>query len=117
MSYTDAAADGRILGDLRGIRSRTFFPDRQESHEKKLHRGLRVGIASHGSSIVLSSGNVDDEDLGNVILNLVKKKVYTWNQSESLKELAAPYRVKEIKGKHGKAMSTGRKIASTEKLI
>ena len=36
--------------------------------DKGLHRGLMRGIAPHGSSIVLSGGYVDDEDLGDVII-------------------------------------------------
>ena len=68
MSYTDIIADGTVLGDIPGILPGTFFRDRQELHDKKLHRGLMRGIASHGSSIVLSGGYVDDEDLGDVII-------------------------------------------------
>jgi len=42
---------------------------------------------------------------------------YTWNQSESLSELALPDRVNEIKRKHEKAMAEGRKVAPSEKLF
>ena len=68
MSYTETVADGTILGEVLGIRPGTFFRDRQELHSKKLHRGLMRGIAPHGSSIVLSGGYVDDEDMGDVII-------------------------------------------------
>ena len=66
-SYTEIIADGTVLGEVPGIRVGTFFRNRQELHEKKLHRGLMRGIAPHGSSIVLSGGYVDDEDMGEVI--------------------------------------------------
>ena len=68
MSYSETIADGTILGDVPGILPGTQFRDRQELHDKKLHRGLMRGIAPHGSSIVLSGGYVDDEDLGDVII-------------------------------------------------
>jgi putative restriction endonuclease len=53
---------------LPGVRPGTFFRDRQELHERKLHRGLQRGIAPHGSSIVHSGGYVDDEDMSDVII-------------------------------------------------
>ena len=69
MSYTETLTDGTILGDVPGVLPGTFFRDRQELHDKKLHRGrLMRGIAPHGSSIVLSGGYVDDEDMGDVII-------------------------------------------------
>ncbi len=68
MSYTETIADGTILGEVPSIRPGTFFRDRQELHAKQLHRGLMRGIAPHGSSIVLSGGYVDDEDIGEVII-------------------------------------------------
>jgi putative restriction endonuclease len=68
MSYSEATSDGTILGQIPGIQPGSFFRDRQELHDKKLHRGLMRGIASHGSSIMLSGGYVDDEDLGDVII-------------------------------------------------
>lgn len=68
MNYSETIADGTILGDVPGIGPGMLFRDRQELHEKKLHRGLMRGIAPHGSSIVLSGGYVDDEDLGDVII-------------------------------------------------
>ena len=68
MSYTETLADGTILGDVPGVLPGTFFRDRQELHAKRLHRGLMRGIAPHGSSIVLSGGYVDDQDLGDVII-------------------------------------------------
>jgi SAD/SRA domain len=37
-------------------------------YDQKLHRALMFGIAPRGSSIVLSGGYVDDEDLGDVII-------------------------------------------------
>jgi len=55
-----------------GVLAGTFFRDRQELHAKRLHRGLMRGIAPHGSSIVLSGGYVDDEDLGDMIIYTVK---------------------------------------------
>jgi hypothetical protein len=68
MSYGETLPDGTILGDVPGTFLGTFLRDRQELHDKKLHRGLMPGIALHGSSIVLSAGYVDDEDLGDVII-------------------------------------------------
>ena len=68
MSYSETLADGTILGDVPGVLPGTFFRDRQELHAKRLHRGLMRGIAPHGSSIVLSGGYVDDEDMGVVII-------------------------------------------------
>jgi putative restriction endonuclease len=69
MSYTEVLADGAILGGLPGILPGTFFHSRQELYDKKLHRALMSGIAPHGSSIVLSGGYVDDEDLGDMIIH------------------------------------------------
>jgi hypothetical protein len=68
MSYSETIADRTILGGVPGILPGTLFRDRQGLHDKKLHRGLMRGIAPHGSSIVLSGGYVDDEDLGDVII-------------------------------------------------
>jgi putative restriction endonuclease len=68
MDYSEILPDGTIVGEIPDIRPGTFFRDRQELHDQKLHRGLMRGIAPHGSSIVLSGGYVDDEDLGNVII-------------------------------------------------
>src|ERR1700704_3303883 len=68
MSYSEATSDRTILGEIPDIQPGSFFRDRQELHDKKLHRGLMRGIAPHGSSIVLSGGYVDDEDLGDVII-------------------------------------------------
>jgi putative restriction endonuclease len=68
MTYTENTPDGTILGHVPGISPGTFFRDRQELHEKQLHRGLMRGIAPHRSSIVLSGGYVNDEDMGNVII-------------------------------------------------
>jgi putative restriction endonuclease len=68
MEYSETLSDGTVLGDITAIRPGTFFRSRRELHDQKLHRGLQQGIASHGSSIVLSGGYVDDEDLGDVII-------------------------------------------------
>jgi putative restriction endonuclease len=68
VSYSDILSDGTILGDIPGISPGTLFRSRKELHDKKLHRGLMQGIAPHGSSIVLSGGYVDDQDLGDVII-------------------------------------------------
>jgi putative restriction endonuclease len=68
MSYSEVAADGTILGDVPGIKPGTFFRDRRELYDRKLHRALMDGIAPLGSSIVLSGGYKDDEDLGDVIV-------------------------------------------------
>ena len=68
MSYTETLADGTVFGNVPGIQPGTFFRSRRELHDKKLHKGLMNGIATRGSSIVLSGGYVDDEDLGNVII-------------------------------------------------
>ena len=68
MSYSIALPDGTILGDVPGIAQGTYFKDRQELHDKSLHRGLMRGIAPHGSSVVLSGGYPDDEDLGEIII-------------------------------------------------
>ena len=67
MGFTEILEDGTILGDAPNIRP-GFFRDRQELHDKKLHRGLQQGIAPHGSSIVLSGGYADDEIIGDVII-------------------------------------------------
>jgi putative restriction endonuclease len=67
-SYTETLSDGTILGDVTGISPGTFFRNRRELHDRKLHRGLMRGIAPHGSSIVLSGGYLDDEDLDDVII-------------------------------------------------
>ena len=68
MSYSVQLPDGTFLGDVPGITPGTFLRDRQELHEKGLHRGLMRGIAPHGSSVVLSGGYPDDEDLGDTII-------------------------------------------------
>jgi putative restriction endonuclease len=68
VSYSEILSDGTILGDIPSIRPGAFFRSRRELHDQKLHRGLQQGIATHGSSIVLSGGYVDDEDLGDVII-------------------------------------------------
>src|SRR5215469_10266658 len=63
MDYSETLPDGTILGDIPDIGPGTFFRDRQELHDKKLHRGLMRGIAPHGSSIVPSGGYIDDQDM------------------------------------------------------
>ena len=67
MGFTETLKDGTVLGDVPDIRP-GFFRDRQELHDKKLHRGLQQGIAPHGSSIVLSGGYADDKIIGDVII-------------------------------------------------
>jgi putative restriction endonuclease len=67
MSYTEILPDGTILGDVPGISPGTYFRDRRELYDKKLHKALMDGVAPHGSSIVLSGG-YPDEDLGDVIV-------------------------------------------------
>jgi putative restriction endonuclease len=79
----------RIVVKL-GSSAGSFFHDRQDLHDKKLHRGLMRGIAPHGSSIVLSGGYVEDEDLGDVI-------IYT--------------------GEGGRDPNTGRQIADQQLLL
>lgn len=68
MSYSKRLSDGTYLGDVPGIAEGRFFRDRQELHDLGLHRGLMKGIAPNGSSVVLSGGYPDDEDLGDVIV-------------------------------------------------
>jgi putative restriction endonuclease len=46
----------------------TVFNGRRELHDAGIHRGLMRGIAPQGSSIVLSGGYVDDQDLGDEII-------------------------------------------------
>jgi putative restriction endonuclease len=66
--YNETLADGIVMGDVPGVVPGTFFRNRQELHDKNLHKGLMRGIAPHGSSIVLSGGYVDDDDMGDVIV-------------------------------------------------
>jgi putative restriction endonuclease len=68
MSYSKKLPDGTFLGEVPGIPEGRFFRDRQELHDLGLHRGLMRGIAPHGSSVVLSGGYPDDQDLGNEIV-------------------------------------------------
>ena len=68
MSYSKQLPDGTFLGEVPGIPAGKFFRDRQQLHDLGLHRGLMRGIAPHGSSVVLSGGYSDDEDLGDVIV-------------------------------------------------
>jgi putative restriction endonuclease len=67
-TYTKILDDGTIIGDIDNIQEGSFFKDRQELHDKGLHRGLMRGIAPKGSSIVLSGGYPDDQDDGDVII-------------------------------------------------
>ena len=62
MSYSVELPDGTILGNVPGIEPGTFFRDRQELHDKRLHRMTVQGISKHGSSVVLSGGYEDDEE-------------------------------------------------------
>ena len=39
-SYTEIIADGTVLGEVLGIGVGTFFRNRRELHDKKLHRAL-----------------------------------------------------------------------------
>jgi 3'-phosphoadenosine 5'-phosphosulfate sulfotransferase (PAPS reductase)/FAD synthetase len=50
-------------------------------------------------------------------LNTITGERYTWNQRESLDELASPERVAEIRGKHLKAMSIAKKVAPGDSLF
>lgn len=50
-------------------------------------------------------------------LNTITGERYTWNQRESLDELASPERVAEIRDKHLKAMSVAKKVAPGESLF
>jgi putative restriction endonuclease len=68
MSYSLTLKDGTILGNVPGHTAGTFYRDRKQMHDLGLHRKTMHGIASHGSSIVLSGGYEDDEDLGNLII-------------------------------------------------
>lgn len=67
-----AAKSERIFGDIPGIEPGASFLTRQAVSEAGLHGPWQSGI--HGtaregaSSIVVSGGYVDDEDLGNVII-------------------------------------------------
>lgn len=64
MDTTSTAEFGHPLG----IRVGEYFTDRKALHAAGLHRGLMRGIAPGGTSIVLSGGYEDDEDLGDVII-------------------------------------------------
>lgn len=68
MSYSLTLPDGTILGSITGQEVGTYYEGRKQMHDLGLHRKLMHGIASHGSSIVLSGGYVDDEDHGNYII-------------------------------------------------
>ena len=68
MSYSKILDDGTNIGDVAGIAPGTYFKNRQELHDKGLHLGLMRGIAPHGSSVVLSGGYPDDQDLGDLII-------------------------------------------------
>jgi putative restriction endonuclease len=61
-TYTKLLEDGTIIGNVGDIKEGSFFIDRQELHDKGLHRGLMRGIAPKGSSVVLSGGYPDDKD-------------------------------------------------------
>jgi 3'-phosphoadenosine 5'-phosphosulfate sulfotransferase (PAPS reductase)/FAD synthetase len=50
-------------------------------------------------------------------LNTVTGERYTWNQRESLEEIADPDRAAEIRSKHLKAMSAAKRVAPGESLF
>jgi putative restriction endonuclease len=60
--------DGTIFGTVNGHKVGDYFLSRKQMHDLGLHRMLMHGIASHGSSIVLSGGYADDEDHGDYII-------------------------------------------------
>lgn len=66
--YSKTLTDGTIIGDVSNISSGTFYENRKALHEAGIHRGLMRGIAPHGSSVVLSGGYIDDQDLDDVII-------------------------------------------------
>lgn len=49
--------------------------------------------------------------------NTITGERYTWNQKESLEELAQPSRLAEIQHKHQRAMSTAKKAAAGDSLF
>ncbi len=57
-----------MIGHIEGVRVGQIFTDRRALHDANVHRGLRQGIASDGSSIVLAGGYIDDEDEGEIII-------------------------------------------------
>ena len=67
-SYSKTLEDGDVIGSIEGVTEGSFFKDRQELHDKKLHRGLMRGIAPKGLSVVLSGGYPDDQDNGDIIV-------------------------------------------------
>lgn len=68
MSYSEKLPDGTILGNVKGQKVGTYYEGRKQMHDLGLHRKTMHGIASHGSSIVLSGGYADDEDHGDYII-------------------------------------------------
>ena len=57
-----------MFGQIEGVTEGQIFQSRQELHDANVHNGLMRGIGMKGSSIVLSGGYVDDEDLGDEII-------------------------------------------------
>ena len=76
-----------IIGSIPNIEVGQSFTDRQELHNRNIHRGLMRGIAPRGLSIVMSGGYIDDEDQGDLV-------IYT--------------------GEGGRDSNTGRQIADQE---
>jgi putative restriction endonuclease len=59
---------GVFIGEVPGVPVGSTFADRRALHDRGVHRGLMKGIAKAGSSIVLSGGYVDDEDVGDSVI-------------------------------------------------
>ena len=57
-----------MFGDIPNVNAGDTFVSRQDLHNAGIHKGLMRGIAPNGTSIVLSGGYVDDEDLGSEII-------------------------------------------------
>ena len=57
-----------IIGSIPNIEIGQSFADRQELHNRNIHRGLMRGIAPRGLSIVMSGGYIDDEDQGDLVI-------------------------------------------------
>jgi len=56
-----------MISHIPGIRIGHVFLNRRALHDAGVHRGLRQGVASDGSSIVMPGRYIDDEDSGDVI--------------------------------------------------
>ena len=66
-----------MIGHIQGVRVGQIFPNRRALHDANVHRGLRQGIAHDGSSIVLASGYIDDQDKGESVGLVFKIKFMT----------------------------------------